>query len=274
MQSTTEGIARIAVYTAIFGCKDRLQEQPRYPGVDYICFTDSRIHRTKSWQIVIDKPNVISDRRKAKIYKILPHRYLPSYEYSIWMDGNWVLRRDPRELLALCTPTSPMALFRHPYRNSAYAEAEECIARQKDDPATIQRQMAHYRAMGYPDHAGLAAGGILVRKHGEAALISAMEDWWNEICAYSVRDQLSFNFVMHQHGLTYATLPGQLYDNDYFQTTQHLFMHNAPNRLTQQLACAMLWLSYRVPYSAQVLARGRDLMRRSYRLFASAKRTR
>lgn len=244
----------IAVYTAIFGCKDKLQEQPQFPGVDYICFTDAKIHRTRTWQLVIDAPNHTDPRRSAKIYKILPHRYLSQYKYSIWIDGNWVLRRNPWELVEQYLTETPIAVFRHPARASVYAEAEECIRRQKDTVATIQAQMARYQALQYPD-AALAACTVLVRQHGHKVLMAAMETWWSEIVHASVRDQLSFNFALEQQGLPYATLPGELYANDYFQPTQHLFMQHTPDRLTRQLACLVLWLSYRLPFAERLIQR-------------------
>ena len=43
--------AKIVIYTAIFGNYEGLIPQPKFTGVDYICFTDQPIKST-SWKVV------------------------------------------------------------------------------------------------------------------------------------------------------------------------------------------------------------------------------
>ena len=79
---------KIAVYTSIFGKYDVLHEdQFKMEGVDYLCFTDEDL-KSNTWNIIKSIPLYNDPNRNAKKYKILPHRYLKDYDYSVWIDGN------------------------------------------------------------------------------------------------------------------------------------------------------------------------------------------
>ncbi|PKL73860.1 MAG: hypothetical protein CVV29_01220 [Methanobacteriales archaeon HGW-Methanobacteriales-2] len=87
------------VYTAITGGYDDLVT-PEYVNEDwdYICFTDTDIE-SDFWQIKqMDDVNV-DPVRKSKKYKILPHYYLPEYDYSLYIDGNCVIVGDINEYI-------------------------------------------------------------------------------------------------------------------------------------------------------------------------------
>ena len=90
---------KIVVYTSIFGGYDVLHEnQFKMNGVDYICFTDSDI-KSETWKVVKSTPIYNDSNRNAKKYKILPHRYLKDYDYSVWIDGNILVVSDIRDLV-------------------------------------------------------------------------------------------------------------------------------------------------------------------------------
>jgi hypothetical protein len=78
------------IYTSIIGNYDVLEE-PRFipKGYDFICFTDQIIEKPNSvWKIKQVLPLYEDNTRTARKYKLLPHRFLPEYEISIWVDGN------------------------------------------------------------------------------------------------------------------------------------------------------------------------------------------
>ena len=90
---------RIAVYTSIFGKYDILHEnQFQMDGVDYLCFTDENL-QSDTWDIIKSTPIYDDPNRNAKKYKILPHRYLKNYDYSVWIDGNILIISDIRDLV-------------------------------------------------------------------------------------------------------------------------------------------------------------------------------
>jgi hypothetical protein len=190
---------RIAVYTAIVGDYDCLKVPTQVdPECDYYCFTDRDI----SWQGVWVRRDISwrhpDPVRTARRIKHNPHIYFAGYQWSIWLDANLQLNCLPQELMPAHSDTWDLAVWRHPYRDCAYAEAEQCVLEGKDDPATIGAQMQRYRNAGFPERAGLNENNVLVRRHNAPEMIDLARAWWAEIERGSRRDQLSFGFVARQ----------------------------------------------------------------------------
>ena len=239
---------RVVVYTAIFGSKDKLKEVRRYPGIDYVCFTDDENLKSRSWTIKkIDAPS-IDPRKNAKIYKILPHRFFSNYEYSLWIDGTHIPTIDIRFLVHKFLVKDDIALFSHPARRCIYEEMQACVKCNKDDAEIIKKQEAKYQRENYPEMNGLAACTVILRRHNAPQIKKTMEDWWREIEQYSIRDQLSFNYVAHRNNLKYAVLPGDVYDNYFFTCTEH--------RLPDSAALSVGWLLNGTPETASARIMG------------------
>jgi hypothetical protein len=222
---------KIAIYTSIFGGYDDLiDDQYQMDGVDYICFTDRDLE-SETWKVIKSTPIYNDPNRNAKKYKILPHRYLKDYDYSIWIDGNIKVISDIR---ALCNGDSykvydHMQVFDK--RNCIYDEAqailnfgkinsertpERGIKNWKDNPKLIVDQMNRYISEGYPKNNGLATNPIIVRNHNDSDVIVVMEDWWSEIKYNSKRDQLSFNYIVWKNQFNFVYLQGDSRNNEYF----------------------------------------------------------
>jgi hypothetical protein len=218
---------KYAIYTAIYGNKDNLVDPPANSGdVDYICFTDSDL-TSNTWN-VIKTPGTHEDPvRSAKIYKILPHRYLKEYDVSIWIDGNVRIRNDVLPLVEKCYTESKFMIFEHIDRNCIYAEAEECKRVRLDQGSVINDQMMRYRETGYPSGNGLVIASVMVRRHMDPEIVKNMEDWWTEISNGSRRDQISFNYVAWKNDFKYNIIPTPFRDNTYFRTwgIHHNFIH-------------------------------------------------
>jgi hypothetical protein len=211
------GHARIAVYTAIVGDYDCLKVPTRVdPECDYYCFTDRDI----SWQDVWVRRDISwrhpDPVRVARHIKHNPHVYFADYPWSIWLDANLQLNCLPQELMPAERESWDLAVWRHPYRDCAYAEAEQCVLQGKDDPATIRAQMQRYRSEGFPEHTGLNENNVLVRRHNVPAMAELARAWWDEITRGSRRDQLSFAFVAWQRHvrITHIGEPGSNARND------------------------------------------------------------
>lgn len=222
---------KIAVYTSIFGGYDNLiEDQFQMEGVDYICFTDRDID-SKTWKIVKSTPIYNDSNRNAKKYKILPHRYLKDYDWSVWVDGNIKVVSDIR---GLCTD-DPYKVYDHMQvfdkRNCIYEEArailnfgkinsertpERGVKNWKDNPNVITPQMNRYMSEGYPKDNGLATNPIIIRNHHDSNVIKNMEDWWVEIKYNSKRDQLSFNYIAWKNEFNFVYLQGDSRNNEYF----------------------------------------------------------
>ena len=214
-------MADTVIYTAIFGGKDKLHRPLVLPSnCDFVVFDDA--------SSVSSDPDPV---RAAKMYKILPHRFFPQYEYSVWIDGNIFVRGDVNELIEQYLHDTNIALFSHANNvmdpcDSVYVEGEYLIMRaekgkSKDDPGLIRTQMQNYKKEGFPDRGGLVVGMEIVRRHNEPDVKEAMEAWWHEIQTHSKRDQLSFNYVAWKQNLKFAYMDGDSRDNRYFVWKPH-----------------------------------------------------
>lgn len=222
---------RIAVYTSIFGGYDNIiDDQLKMDGVDYICYTDADI-KSDIWEVRKSTPLYTDPNRNAKKYKVLPHRYLSEYDWSVWIDGNIKIHSDIR---TLCSG-DPYKLYDHmkvfDARDCIYDEAETIlnfgkinsernphkgIKNWKDNPSLIMKQMERYQMEGYPTKNGLATTPIMVRNHNHLDTIKHNEDWWSEIKHNSKRDQLSFNYIAWKNQFNFVYLEGDSRNNDYF----------------------------------------------------------
>ena len=213
------------VYTSIFGKYDNIISQSLQDNWDWKCFNEE------------NSISLYSDNnRNAKRFKVLPHRYLQDYEYSIFIDGNMTVVGNIDELVEKYLTDSNVAVFSHENnkldsRKCVYDEAQTIFdlgeknmkltpergeLNYKDNPTVIKAQMDMYSMLGYPRNNGLLTGMVIVRRHNEKDCIDVMEDWWTEIKYNSKRDQLSFNYVVWKNDLKFNYIDGDSRDNEYF----------------------------------------------------------
>lgn len=216
------------IYTAIFGGYDQLPDPEYIPeGWDFVCFTDSDI-KSNIWN-VNKVPAIYEDpTRNARKYKVLPHRWFPDYDYSLWVDGNILIKEDINELIDIYLNKVNLAVHDHNQntldpRSCAYREAQIILyfgerngGNYKDDPNLIIKQMNKYLRKGYPENNSLAVTMQLLRRHNQKDCIKAMEKWWEEIKYNSKRDQLSFNYSMWDTKTPFVYFNGDSRDNKYF----------------------------------------------------------
>jgi Protein of unknown function (DUF616) len=208
---------KTCVYTAIAGGYDQLKPHPDVPGVDWICFTDDDTLTSTEWDVRPLIRHLASPRLDAKLYKVLPSTptMVPGgYTHSIWIDGSVTVLTPVfvSRVLEILHDHS-MAMFRHPERDCIYDEAVASLDYKKYEATDVLGQVAEYRRMGFPRHAGLWAGTIIGRNH-RSGITLVMEDWWREICRWGIQDQLSLPFVLRRFGgFQPGAIPGNLYDN-------------------------------------------------------------
>lgn len=218
-----ESTAELVVYTAVIGNYDDppVIQLPQAVGVDFICISDRKIKVAAPWKLVLVDKEVLSSRVQAKIYKLFPHELFPNTNKSIWIDGTFRIIGDVSKLIYMATDELPMAVFSHPSRTCAYAEAKACMRLGKEKKDIIDIQMNTYREAGFKKNMGLLHGGVLIRKHNDDNVKKVMEEWWSELCKYSMRDQLSFNYVAWKNNFVVRTLDDTIYNNGYFVWTSH-----------------------------------------------------
>ena len=207
------------LYTTIFGGYDDLTKPVLPNGWDFECFTEFN-----------STPLYIDHTRNAKKFKVLPHRYLKKYEYSIFIDGNMYVCGNVDELIEKYLSDSNIAFFDH---NQNRMDPRDCIYDEfnaimqlgkndpnqnfKDNPELMYNQVKGYQDEGYPSHNGLITGMVILRRHNEKDCIKVMEDWWTEIKYGSKRDQLSFNYVAWKNKTKFNYMDGDSRDNQYFK---------------------------------------------------------
>ena len=190
------------VYTAIFGDYDELRE-PRRPasGVQFICFTDNPPLRSRAWNIRYCRSEG-DPLFQAKRFKCLAHEALRC-KHSLWIDGRIQLHglRGVFE-----RGHCDLALQPHPDRRCIYEEAAHCKRIGRGDPQRIDQAVAHFRAAGHAERAGLWWTGVILRRHSKATR-AFNEAWWQELVRGTSRDQISLPVVRQRLGTKLVDLP-------------------------------------------------------------------
>jgi len=252
------------------------------PELDYIAFVDTPQELPAPWQgrsLALRERN---PRMTARWHKLHPHRLLPEHDQSLFVDANVMIKDRINALFDQALHQSPLALFKHPFRDCVYEEAEVVKRIRYDDAAIVDAQMAFYRAHGLPIRAGLHVSGVLFRRHNDPQLIKLLEDWWLQLKIFSQRDQLSLTFMLRRHQMTAAELPGKITDNFWFTVGPHRrFSVDLASALSPAAADEIDWMraalveAYRhVPRGVgpRLADAGKSILRFAKRPASSAKR--
>ncbi len=215
-QASPVGMARwtsgrkVCIYTTLFGERDELPPVVNpVEGVDYICFTD-RDRDARGWTLVVSDPGLGDNNLNAKTFKVLPHRYLDTYEYSLFVDANTLLYGRIAQLLSICLASGPFVMWQHPFREDIYSEAAAIISFRRHPPQGVIKQVAHYASEGMPQNSGLAEACFIWRQHTHPSISEFMEQWWSEIRRFTKRDQLSLSYLMWKRNFRPSILPDSL----------------------------------------------------------------
>lgn len=158
--------------------------------------------------LVFSNDTKFKNRRDAKLYKILPHLVLPGFDYYIWLDSTHVLEVDPEQLIEEYLSKSDIAVFKHPERDCVYEEGNLVKNIKYDHPNLIEDQLDFYRDMNYPVHNGLYELPVRIQRNNKRTQQLGLM-WWEQICMFSSRDQISFPFVCYQLGINPSIIPGR-----------------------------------------------------------------
>lgn len=216
---------RKVIYTVIVGGYDEVRPLPAYEGWDFVFLTDRKpspwkgMFKRSGWQVrLFDNPGL--DRtRYSRLPKLKPHLFLSDYDYSVYIDGNARLDRNPTELLdALNWPE--FAVSEHPFRSNLYDEFSECRRQGFDDDVVFVRQEQKYRDAGVTDPAPLYENNLILRRHNSEIVKSLGDAWFDELCEESKRDQLSLPYICWRNQFSPQVFPQSL-KKQYFRTRAH-----------------------------------------------------
>jgi len=197
----------IKVYSAIYGGYDEVKVQPLKSKP--ILFTDGG--NSDYWDVRVRQRPEQHPRMKAKYFKCNSHKL--DCDISIYIDGSGtMIGKDFVERCLEYLGDADMLAFKHPDRDCIYAEAEFCHMFAKYIDVDIMGQVEKYRQQGWPEHAGLWACGLLVRRNNERVR-KFNKLWWKHINKYTYQDQLSFPICVKESGVKLKTLELPLNDN-------------------------------------------------------------
>ena len=209
---------RAAVVTSISGPNQRSLRDPDVilSSHEYHAFVDDAATSSYVggvWQIHssinFSNNEHYSARRNAKIFKILPELFLPGYDMYTYVDPSHEVVRSSSEL-AFAVAGHSFGVFGHQYRNCVYEEAQHIFEGKwslKEHMPLMSEQLDFYKSVGMPTNTGLYELPCFVKIASSHTLRLSLA-WWEQICKYSSRDQLSLPYIFWQFGETPKVLDG------------------------------------------------------------------
>jgi len=220
-------LMKIAVYSTITGGYDDLLEPSTevmkywFEDVDLVMFTDTpEEFKSDKWEVREIPVFIENERKTSRWPKINSHLVFPDYDYTIYIDGNMYLQESPKSIIEKFLEEDDFACHKNPYRECAYAEAEEVRNVLKyDKKEIVDEEVEFLKSENYPEDNGLAACHLLVRRHTpEVKELNSM--WWDMVNKFSYRDQLSFNYCCWKLGMKYKIItPYKHYANSISNAT-------------------------------------------------------
>ena len=224
---------KIVVYTSVFGNYDKIPE-PLFVNdqIKFIAITDQEISDGSVWEkfdtTILDGFDKLDAYHKSKFCKLNPHVLFPTYDYSIWVDGNVQIVADIYPLI-LKLENHFMGTYRNPVHDDIYTEGRFCIYHDAVKIKDVNYQLSKYKKEGFPEHFGMREFSIIVREHNNEKCIDLMEQWWKEVNTYTMRDQLSFPYLLWKNNLpidTIQLLGDNWRDNPRFIANAHKQTHS------------------------------------------------
>lgn len=187
------------IYTCLSGSYDNLpQPSVAYEEYDYICFSnDISEKQIGVWEIRRFPYSCEDKMRESRYVKLMPHKVLQDYSYSVYVDANLqIVGKEMEERINKLISTGvKMASVLHPDRTCLYKEAKVCVSLGRDTYWNIRRQIRYLKAEGFPENYGLYENNLIFRMHNDEKIIKISEDWWKLYCTFSRRDQLCLSYV-------------------------------------------------------------------------------
>lgn len=200
------------IYTSIVGdCDDLLQPTVVDNDFEYICFVEYGSELRKQigvWKIM-PIPYKCNDPRTLSRYpKMLPHKVLSGYDYSLWIDGN-VTINDGRLYNIIKQKINSNVIYsglKHWGNDCAYKECESCVNTGKASLISVLRTIFFLKQHHFKKHQGLYENNVILRKHNSSSVVKFCEMWWSLFLKYAKRDQLCHPYCYLKNHLTYDYL--------------------------------------------------------------------
>lgn len=201
---------KIAVYTSVYGGYDKIVE-PLYkdPNCDYYIFTDQVVDASSIWKkIEYDHfpQEINSNFLKNRYVKMLPHKVLPNYEYTVYIDGNLQITSEISLLFKNFDSPTGIAMHKHPSNNGIYEEVmyNKKLGKITEEEASTLEKL--YKDNHMPAHFGMFECNVICRNSSNPKCTQIMNEWWNEVFKGVKRDQLYFTYVLFLLGYEFKDI--------------------------------------------------------------------
>lgn len=232
------------IYTCLVGNYDVLR-QPLVVDetFDYICFSnDIKEDRVGVWQIRPIPFEHKDNARLSRYVKLMPHKALEDYEWSLWMDAN--IQITGKELYSIVDDKiaegNKIYQVTHclPPCDCIYEEIKTAYLCGRSGFCKTFRQYWHLKRNKFPKHWGLFENNFILRKHNDTLVKKISEEWWTEFMKYTKRDQFNLMYIYWKNNF----MPGLFLPPD--RNTRNVDFMKYRQHTTQQ----EFSLGYRIKY--------------------------
>lgn len=213
---------KIAIVTANFGGIDEVKEIPKQT-IEYDRY-------------IVDEHNcwfplsTLDNRSKARYIKIMMHRYLPQYDFYIWLDGRVEVTSEKfiqSIFNSIGKEEDKIFLTQHPARKDAYDELEFILHEmnkgnhyliERYGKQQLRKELYHFKQVGLPKQEPLFASGIFAR-YNSNVVNNAFNEWFMNCIEYTNFDQAMLTKIVWAYELKYSAMP---YDNIFYKVNKHI----------------------------------------------------
>ena len=197
---------RVAVVSAIFGNYDEPVFVEQSVPCDYVMVTDGLGSLHAGWDYQVVDIGGLDPRLAGKFVKCRPWEYVDADIY-VWLDGSIVPDPGLVEFLVGQLGSGDVGFFGHYDRSRLTSEAELSARLKKYSGQDVLGQVDSYLDAGHPDGWGLWTAGVFVWRDGPVVR-QLGQMWLDEICRWTVQDQLSLPVVLRRLNLNPVLLDG------------------------------------------------------------------
>ncbi|MFN0114130.1 MAG: glycosyltransferase domain-containing protein [Paracoccaceae bacterium] len=200
----------IVLYSALFGDCEPMNPEVfgGFRGDRAVIVSDRPRPVPEGVELMLDPSGGLDPARASRRAKLMPHRYFPEAEWSIWLDNKSRLLVPPETIVAALRAEADAGFYAFPHfrRDCVYQEGQTVRENGLDDHRIILERMRTYRAEGMPERFGLIEGHFIVRRHMAADVVAFGEEWFDHVRRYSRRDQISFPYLAWKRGFNYRPI--------------------------------------------------------------------
>ena len=216
---------KVIVYSCLIGDYDNVTSFNKQKGYDYILFTDQKINNT-NWTIFPIPDSVlnlkVSNIKKQRYMKIMPHKFFKNYDLSLYIDPNYEITGDLDDyLINTLNPLDHIYIPHLQFGKGIRQALDNAIEKKLDDVSLLNKVKKRYDSKHFLDKTGIVNAGLMIRYHNTEDCIRLMEKWWREVRDYSHVDGFAFDYAGYETGVRYLYTSYQ-FALFYFKVHPHL----------------------------------------------------